>query len=187
MLFLFLTSGDLLWHMRSPKVTGGQKMVKFEKSTKDPIFGFYVYIISLTSIVYGILTSEVKRGHQMSLEIKIRSNLKCSPREFIFGKHSHMISLTNISYYILTSKDIRGHQRSLEVKRRSNLKNTPRDSIFGIYTHIISLNNIGYDILTSKIIRCHQRSVEVKWGQIWNIHPGSPFLTSITLWYPWPI
>ena len=88
-----------------------------------------------------------------------------------------MDNFTNICYDILNSKVIRGHQRSLEVKRRSNFKNTFRDSIFCMHTHIISLNNIGYDILTSKINRCHQRSVEVKWGQIWKIHPGSPFLT----------
>ena len=142
-----------------------------KNAPRDPIFGIYAHIISLTNIGYGPL----------------RSKLKYSPRDFIFGMHYHMISLTNISYDILTSKVIRGHQRSLEVKRRSNFKNTLRDSIFGMHTHIISLNNIGYDILTSKIIRCHQRSVEVKWSQIWKMFQWTQFLAFILTLYPWPI
>ena len=76
----------------------------------------YAHIISLTNIGYGTLTSKVIWGHQRSLEVKRRSTLKCSLRDFILVMHSHVISLTNTCYDILTSKVIWGHQRSVEVK-----------------------------------------------------------------------
>ena len=116
------------------------------RAKMDPNLGIYTHIISLTNIRYGTFTSKVIRGHQRSLEVKKRSKLKCSPRDFIFGMHYHMISLTNISYDILTLKGIRGHQRSLEVKMRSKLKCSPRDIIFGMHSQMISLTNISYDI-----------------------------------------
>ena len=143
---------------------------------KVSIYGMHTIIISLTNTVYGILTTKFIRGHQMSLEVKRRSILKCSPWDFIFGMHSHMISLTNISYDSLTSKVIRGHQRLLEVKRRSKLKISLREPIFdlktdkrstkitgvqkevkiekytqglhfGMHNYMISLTNIGNAIL----------------------------------------
>ena len=65
-----------------------------KNAPRDPIFGIYSHIISLTNIVYGILTSKVIRGHQRSLEVKRRSTLKNTPKNSIFGMHTRMISLT---------------------------------------------------------------------------------------------
>ena len=73
------------------------------------VFGIYAHIISLTNIVYVILTSKAMRGHQRSLEVKRRSTLKNTLRDYIFGMHTYIISLNDIGYEILTSKIIRCH------------------------------------------------------------------------------
>ena len=97
-----------------------------------------------------------------SLEVKIRSNLKNTPRDPIFCKHTHMISPIIIDYDILTPEVMRYHWRSQEVKKRSNLKNAYRIATSSLCTHIISQTNIGYGVLTSKVIKGHQWSLEVK-------------------------
>ena len=178
-----LTLKVIRGHWRSQKVN---RRSNLKNAPRDPIFGIYAHVIPLTNIVYGILTSKVVRGYQSSLDVKMRSNLKNAPRDPILA-----FMLIIYPWPILSMEFwpqiIRGHQRLLEVKWRSKLKCSPSDSIFGMHSHMISLTNISYNSLTSKVIWGHQRLLEVRGGQNWKIHPGSPRLKCILLWYPWPI
>ena len=60
------------------------------------------HMISLANVGYGILTPNVIRGHQRSLEVKKSLILNKAPRDPIFGMNSHMISLTHKGYSNLT-------------------------------------------------------------------------------------
>ena len=96
-----------------------------KNAPRDSMVGMYTYMIPLTNIGYGILTSKVIRGHWRSLDVKKRSNFKNASMDSIFGMHTFMISLTHIGYGVFTPKVIRGHKTSLKVKKWQIWKSDP--------------------------------------------------------------
>ena len=144
--YAILTPEVIRDHWRSQEVKMSSNL---KDAPRDPIFGMYTHVISLTYSGNGILipkcvigynfpTLRFYKGHLRSKKVKIRSiwaKSKTTLRDPFFCIHTHMISLMNIGYEVLTSEVIRSHWRSQEVKMRSNLKNALRYPIFGMHIY----------------------------------------------------